>query len=50
MKLIRLFIGFIAISLILGLGGAFNGSTEQSDEQNQVQVEESQENTEFLFQ
>lgn len=49
MKLIRLFIGFVAISLILGLGGAFNGNTEQQIEQEE-QVVENQDNTEFLFQ
>lgn len=50
MKLIRLFIGFVAISLILGLGGAFNGNTEQQIEQEEEQVVENQYNTEFLFQ
>ena len=43
MKIIRLFVGFVVVSLILGIGGAFNGQSvpkiaENDDEISEIQV------------
>lgn len=42
MKLIRIFIAFVVVSLVVGVGSAFNGQNVQNEDETQINQNESQ--------
>ena len=41
MKLIRIFIAFVVVSLVVGVGSAFNGQNIQNEDKTQINQNES---------